>query len=63
MKKLDREILENIKSIYGNNIYDESTRIIKINNIELEFPNIDTVFGHEPKIDFDSLKKSSYILN
>ena len=63
LKKLDREILENIKSIYGNNIYDESTRIIKINNIELEFPNIDTVFGHEPKIDFDSLKKSSYILN
>ncbi|OTB09690.1 hypothetical protein K445DRAFT_302445 [Daldinia sp. EC12] len=62
LKKLDKGIKENIKSIYGNNVYDDSTRIIKMDNIELEFPNIDVVLGLEPKIDFDSLKKSSYIL-
>jgi len=63
LQELDKGIKQNIKYVYGNNSYDEDTRIIKTENIELELPDINVVLGHEPKLDFERLKKSIYILN
>ena len=43
---------------------DEKTRVISIpNNKNIEFPDINVVLGIKPQIDFNSLKKSAYILN
>lgn len=67
LTKLDKGVREYIKNVYGDTCFNEETRVIKVNienkDIEIEFPDIDVVLGHEPPLDLNKLKKSVYILN
>lgn len=65
LKRFDKGIRDTIKNIYGDTSFNNKTRDINIpeNNIKLEFPDVNVVLGLEPKLDFNSLSKSSYILN
>lgn len=65
LKRLDKGIIDNIKNIYGDTSFNDKTRVINIpaNNINIEFPSVNIVLGKEPELDFNSLSKSSYILN
>ena len=58
-------IKENIKNVYGDKVFDDETRAIIIpeNGINIIFPDVNVVLGKEPKLDFNSLSKSRYILN
>ncbi|KAI1133803.1 hypothetical protein F5Y05DRAFT_406999 [Hypoxylon sp. FL0543] len=63
LKNLDKGIKENIKQIFGDESFNEETRRITVSNINIEFPDIKVVLGQEPRLNFNSLKKSKYILN
>ena len=65
LKRLDKGIKENIKNVYGDKVFDNETGVINIpeNNININFPDVNVVLGKEPRLDFNSLSKSQYILN
>ena len=58
--KFDKGIIENIKLHYGETAFDEKTKKIKINNLNLDYPNVEeVVFG---KIEPNYIN-SPYIIN
>lgn len=61
--KLDKQILRNIKEIYGEDCYDKETRTIYIPSVDmkLQYPDVNNVLSKD--MNFDSLKDSEYILN
>lgn len=64
--KLNNGIIDNIKNIFGESSFNDKTREIIVPDISEEkiiFPDINVVLGKKPKLNFDNLKQSSYILN
>lgn len=62
LQKLDSEIISNIKNMYGENRFNDETRIVTITaDKEMKYPNIDHIIGN--KLDTSSILKSSYILH
>lgn len=66
-RQLDKQIISMIKNSYGENCLNEKTLKLKVEiknqEVELKYPDVNTVFGNNEKFDFDSLKQSKYLLN
>ena len=65
--KLDSEIISNIKNQYGEKSFDENRIITTDDGLTLQYPDINIVLGSklgfDSRLDFNVLKKSSYILH
>jgi hypothetical protein len=62
LRLLDRQIIDNIKTIYGKDCFDEETRIVDTKEVEkMRFPNINAVLDKD--LDAKFLLGSSYIIS
>jgi DNA-directed RNA polymerase len=67
LRKLDLELIRDIKYAYGEDCFNDETRKINVNINDLEiketFPNIDLVLGTKLPHPNELIKDSSYLIN
>ena len=59
--KFDKGIIENIKLQFGSHAFNDLNRKIKINDLELDYPDLNKVLLG--KIKAENILKSEYIIN
>jgi DNA-directed RNA polymerase len=61
IKKFDQGIVESIKLQFGNEAFDDINKKIKINSMELDYPDVNEVISG--KINAYSVKNFNYLIN
>ena len=61
LRKFDEGIINSIKLQFGNNSFNDELKLIKIDNLILNYPDVELVISGQ--VDKEKINKASYIIN